>query len=251
MTSGPDILAAALKPGDGGPRKEVKITDLPEMEQICIKSCIDTAISTIASSGELMPHTLLFSRNPDGQECIDYVPPTGPWDNDENKREFAFITRAQCTIRDAYAVALVSEAWTVAVSTPEELKAFHAWKAEHYSLENFPGRREVVMVMLETAYGRVNAHFKIHRPTGQDPFLMPEPDQIIFTAYGSPAWINEARTGQLTMLYAPPELRTAKGRVLAELYMASKGAQRVQVTDELLEEHSDARNTTRDPNKVN
>lgn len=246
-----DDILANRKTSDGGKRKEVKISDLPQMEQECIKSCVDTAITTIASSGELISHALIFSKNPDGQECIDYVPPTGAWDNDENKREFAFIVRAQCILRDAYATALVSEAWVVALSTPEELKAFHAWKAEHYSLENFPGRREVVMIMLESALGRVNAHFKIHRPTGQDPYLMPEPDSIMFSAYGSPDWITEAKNGQLTMLYAPPELRTAKGRALAEMYLASKGAQRVQVTDELLEEHSDGRDKTRDPNKVN
>jgi len=53
----------------------------------------------------------------------------------------------------ALACALVSEAWAVVGKTDAELALAMAWKAEHGTLESYPGRRELLVVEVASRGG--------------------------------------------------------------------------------------------------
>lgn len=131
-------------------------TDLRKM----IASASDFCAEMFARTGEIAPMWHAVKRN--GYNMIT------PHPTSVDKETAAAMMRALFELRDVVRCLFISEAWIGESQTVEGINKLQAWVDEHGSIEDYPGRVEVVAFMAEDIEaGQLTAHRRIERAGGQ------------------------------------------------------------------------------------
>lgn len=205
----------------------MKISDVPELEQSIIQGCRHVAIKGLIDAGEVKPFAILVV-----DDVHFYLPGFSALpglDVTESKHQWANTVRALCIDKRAGLVAFVAEAWAIPLAEEGAFDRYKSWRAEHEdsSLEDYPGRSEIVHVHVESEQGRASLYLDIERSPAKRPFIPKIEDEfdVSWFPLGSEGWLSTS--GALTNLYTPkvvqddPVIRDAAHALLARLHIAA------------------------------
>lgn len=198
----------------------MKLSELPSRERDVLSFLRSVAISSLARNEGVRPVALLV-----GPEVL-LMPAVGYDWNEPNrharKSTYATMVRATALARDAELVAYLSEAWAVRTEQAE----LEAWLEEDpgRSLEQFPGRLEVVNFQCESEVGRILFWLEITRAQDNSPWLQDLGDDldISLNTPDSPEYLSAE--GTFVNLYTPNKLIGGadvrpQAKILAEAFL--------------------------------
>ena len=139
----------------------------------------------------------------------------------------------------AKAVVFLSESWSFRGNTPEELKRYEAWRdaqGPEWSLGDYPGRLEVIVMRAETHEGTSMVIAEILRDESGKPSLGPS-GEITFEPINPEDTMGTLQfSGRMTHLLLPKELQDSeKAQAAAQLYLTIKGAKEVKIDPDNLD----------------
>lgn len=181
--------------------------------------CVKQAVVNIAESGGVRPHVLIVSSKDAGSD-IAYMPLD--MSSYEAKRQSSNLVRAHSIVRDSVRTAFVSETWIVSFPTPEAAEEYRTWAQTNPSAEFYPGRKEGLLVIVESDAGRLEGQIEIHRAPNNEPYTL-DADPASFQRYlpiDSKEWREQMMQGTFNTLFVPtlarnPLIKDAARRFLS------------------------------------
>lgn len=121
-----------------------------------IDALVPLARDNLERDGQLLPVAFIFAKDFKGGDIIGC-----PWSNDEDKERTVALLQKRCREMDAFAIAILNEAWEAAVP---------GGKWDGTPASKMPGRKEVVMFYVEELDGCWRGIADIVRTRGKPTF---------------------------------------------------------------------------------
>lgn len=209
-------------------------TTAPEESLELLRAAHKNASERLLESGAVAPTAVIIGPT----SCVIFAL---SMENEEEKDRQPFIARALAIKHRADSVTFTSESWQVVLKTEEDKKLFQKWREENPggSFDDFEGRAEIVLFIIETFQGRLRYTTPIIRAHGEVAITPINEADISWSPMGSKEWKEEAQ-GRMTNFLLPVRELYDDPRVqaLADHYLGERTNSQ-DITKEVLQARED------------